>query len=231
MPADLLLRAVLVVTAVAGVLLDAPAPVTSALSLSALAAVAQRLATRRGYGSVDALLVGAGGLLAVLVVSGLLLDLAHVALRPDSWAVGLGILGLAALAVDGRGTRTALGARPAGAELLRMAPWGAATAAVLLFAVSLAVRSTSAVDIAPVQVSLARVAGVTAQVVVSADVRTAPLELRSATGGSTLSYPLFRLEPGSSRTTAVLLPRKGRTVITISNPGQSQPLRTLVVDR
>jgi len=251
---NLIPRAALVVAAVAGVLLDAPVPVTSALSLAAMAAVAQRLATRRGQGGVDALLVAAGALLCVLAVSGLLLDLANVPLRPDTWAVALGIGGLAALAVDAL-VRPASGALPssrgrpapgdtpasadppafgpgrARAQLIPMALWGVATAAVVLLALSVAVRSSAAVDVAPVQVSLARVTGTTAQVVVSTDTRTGPLEVRSATGGSTLSYPLFRLEPGSSRTTDVLLPQKGRTVITVSNAGQSQPLRTLVVDR
>lgn len=230
MPADLILRAVLVVVAVAGVLLDTPVPVRTALSAAAVAAVTQRLATRRGHGSADAALVGAGALLAVLVVTGLLLDLAHVALRPDSWAVALGLFALVALAADRRAGQPAPRTRPARAELLRIAPWVVATAAVLLFAVTLAVRSTSAADGAPVQLSLASLQGTSAQIVVSADTGTGPLELRSDSGGSTLSYPLFRLKPGSSRTTDVIVPR-GRTIITVSNPGQSQPLRSLVVDR
>lgn len=231
MPVDLLVRAVLVVAAAAAVLLGAPVPVTTALALAALAAVGQRLAARRAKGSVDTILVAAGGVLVVLVVLGLLLDRAHVGLHPDSWAVALGVIGLAALAADARGRQPGTRVRPRRGEVLRIAPWAVATVAVVLFAVSLAVRSTTAVAAAPVQLSLARVTGPTAQVVVTADAGTGPLELRTETDGSSLSYPLFRLEAGSSRTTDVVIPLKGHTVITISNPGQSEPLRSVVVDR
>lgn len=248
MGADRALRAVLVLAAAAAVLLDAPVWATTVLSLAATTAVGQRLASRRGRGLPDAVLVGIGGVLVVLVVTGFSLDVVGVPLRSTGWALALGALGLVALAAPSRGTgphqtgprqtepqdagsSDARGPRRGG-ELLRVLPWGVASVAMLVLALSLSVRSTDSVAAAPVQLSLGELAPATAEVVVASDVDTGLLELRADPGtGATLSYPLFRLEAGGSRTTQVVLAVSGRTVITISNPGQSRPLRSLVVDR
>ena len=217
-----------VAAAVAGVLLPAPVGLRAALTLAALAAVAARLAASRGRGAADGVLVGVGGALVALVLTGLLLDLAGVPLAPRGWAVALGVLGLVC-AVIPLPARTA---EPvAWRAQLRHAPWALACAAVAVVAISASVRSADSVDVAPVALSLAGTGGGHAEVLVASEKATGPLELRADNGsGSSLSYPLFSLPAGGSRTADVLLPSKGRTTITISNPGQSQPLRTLIVE-
>lgn len=231
---DAAVRALLVVVAVAALLLGAPTAVTTVLSAAAVAAVAQRLAAR-GRGAPDTVLVATGSLLATLVVTGLALDLAGVPLERRGWALALGAVGLTLLGVAAVARPLRLRKPDAAGrrrEVLRAAPWTVLTLAVVVVAVSAAVQSTRATDSTPLQVGLTRLDGGHVQVTVAAEQATGPLELRTDSGaGATLSYPLFRLAAGGSRVTDVLLPPKGRTVITVSNPGQTRPLRTLVVDR
>lgn len=259
--ADRAVRSALVLAAVSCVLLGAPGVLTTAVVAAASLAVIGHLAARRRLGGADALLVGVGGLLSALVVTGLALDLVGVPLRPTGWALALGGLGLGALLLTrsypGRPAEVALplcvGAAGApaltapeltadtpiapgvrGGALLSSADtaWALACAVVLVVAVTLSVRSVAAVEVSPVQLSVQSIDGVRVQVQVSSDTATGPLELRADTGdGAALSYPLFRLPAGGTRTTEVLVPATGRARITLNNPGQSQPLRSLVVDR
>lgn len=221
--------------AVAAVLLRAPTVVATVLCLAAVTAVTARLAGRRGRGPADTVLVGVGGVLVAVVLTGLALDLVGVPLERRGWAVALGVLGLV-------GAVAPLPARPAssgpaepaspqaGRPLLRQLPWALACMAVAAVAITSSVQSAGSVDVAPVALSLGQVGGGHARVVVESERATGLLELRTDSGaGATLSYPLFRLAAGGSLVTDVLLPAAGRTTITVSNPGQSQPLRSLIV--
>lgn len=245
MIADLLARAALVLAAVAAVVLSAPAPVGAALAAAAALAVGDVLVRRRALGLVDAVLVGTGGALVTLVVLGALLGLTGIGLRPAAWAVALGVTALAALAVPPlRARRTGPVADPDGAPpparagpttrraVLRLLPWAVVATAVTVAAVGLSARATQRADVPPVQFSLGRTQGTTVEVVVSADRVTPPLELRTeADDGSSLSYPLIEVRPGAPVRTTVTIPQEGRYVITLSNPAQGEPLRSLTVDR
>ena len=245
-PADrrlwqVLLAAVLVVLALVAVLAQAPAAVRAPLSLLALAGTAARLARHRRRGGVDAVLVATGLLLVTLVLTGLLLGVSGVGLRAATWAVALAVVGLIALAVSalrppvGRvdaGAPERSGGAPRRRGALLLAPWVVASAAVTVVALVIAVRSASEAEVAPVQMSLSALEGPRAQIVVSASEASGPLELRTDPGdGSAVTYPLFSVPADGSVTTSVLVPTSGRVVVTISNPGQVQPLRTLVVNR
>ncbi|NAZ83643.1 hypothetical protein GTR02_17665 [Kineococcus sp. R8] len=116
--------------------------------------------------------------------------------------------------------------------LLRTAPWAAVAVAVTVVALVVSVRSTSEGEVTPVQMSLAGLSGTQAVVVVSAQEATGPLELRTDPGdGSAVTYPLFSVPADGTVSTTVVVPSTGRVVVTISNPGQVRPLRTLVVNR
>jgi len=238
--------AVLVVLAAVGVLVDLPVAARATLSLLAVAATAARLASHRRRGGLDALLVATGGSLVVLALTGMVLGLSPAGLHPGTWAVSLGVLALVALAVSVLRppvvpARLADAAReghrdgtagPARRDLLRQAPWALAAAAVTVVALVVAVRSTSAGEDTPVQMSLASLSGTQAVVVVSAEEATGGLELRTDPGdGSAVTYPLLRVPAGGSVATTVVVPTTGRIVVTVSNPGQVRPLRTLVVNR
>ena len=230
---DLLVRAggaVLVVAAAVAVLLSAPVALRTTLVALAAAAVAARLAARRGRGAADAVLVAVGGVLVLLVLTGLGLDLVGVPLARRGWAVALGVLGLLAALAPLPARATTGTARPRPAAVLRQAPWALACAAVVAVALTSSVRSAGSVDVAPVALSVGPARDGHVAVVVSTEQATGLLELRADNGsGTALSYPLFQLGAGGSRTTDVLLPADGRTTITVNNPGQAQPLRTVVV--
>lgn len=237
MRTDLLWRAVLTVVTVVLILVGAPSAVLAPLVLVTTLAVGERLVRMRGQsaasarsGPIDAVLVGTGGLLVTLVLLGLLLDLIGVGLHPWSWAVSLGVLALVGLALSSRRPAPP-SVRPSRALLLK-APWAVAAVAVAVIAISVSVHATDGADVPPAQMSLGRTNGSSVQVVVSSGSTIGPLELRTTSpNGTTLSYPLFTVRAKGSVTTALTLPAKGRYTITLNNPNQSEPLRSLILDR
>lgn len=115
---------------------------------------------------------------------------------------------------------------------VRNLPWALAVVAVIAGALTVSVRATDRADVAPLQMAFGTVQEAEAQVVVSADRASGPLELRTeAEDGTSLSYPLIQVEPGRPMTASVVLPRTGRFVITLNNPDQTEPLRSLILDR
>jgi len=243
MVADRVVRAALVVAAVSAVLRDASLPVTGTLVALAVTAVAQRAVAGRRRGALDAVLLGVGATLVTLVLTGFVLNGLGFSLTRTPWALALGAVGLVVLVVPTRSAstdraphpdvRAPEGPRPSRLArtitALKLLPWALACLAVTALAVSQSVSSTRATQLDPVAMSIATVDGVTAEVVVSSEQATGPLELRTDTAGTTLSYPLFRVAAGGSRTTDVLLSPTEATTITVSNPGQSAPLLTVTV--
>ena len=115
---------------------------------------------------------------------------------------------------------------------LRNLPWAIAVVAVACVALTISVRATNDAEVSPLQMALGSVRGGSAQVVVSSDENSGQLELRTeAPDGTSLSYPLFSVGPGKPVSTSVVLPSQGRFVITLNNPDQSKPLRSLILDR
>lgn len=232
----------LVVAAVGAVLLDAPTWLRTTLVL--LAALTTTIRVVRGgwrRSVVDRVLVAVGGLLVVLVLVGIVLGVSGIGLRADTWAVGLGALAIVALGVS---VLTSGGERepapePApvadgawGRAALRTSPWAVAAALVVVAALVVSVRSVDDNSTPPVQMSLVSLTGAQAVVEVSSGEATGPLELRTDPGdGSAVTYPLFSVPEGGTVRTTVVVPVQGKVVVTVSNPGQVQPLRTLVVSR
>lgn len=243
--------AALVLATLLAVLADAPAPAPGLLALAAVAAAGHLLVRRRRRGGLDALLVGVGGSLVGLVFTGMLLALTGVGLRPVTWAVGVAALATVCLVIDvvidrvmsarqptatstptSTATSTERGrSRPRWPALLRALPWVVASVVALAVAVGGSVRSLSAADQPPLAMSLSRVDGTDVQVVVRTGEAVGPLELRSTSGGTDVSYPLFDVGEDGSRTLTLSLPLHGRFTITLNNPDQTQPLRTLILDR
>jgi anti-sigma-K factor RskA len=229
-----LARMVLVVVAAGAVLAGAPTALAAPLSLLALVVVAERLVRPRGARGSGALLVGAGGLLVTLILVGLLLGLSRIGLRPASWAISLAVVGLAGLALaEWRGAATAR-RRPAWLRIRSWfdVGWALASTAVVILALTIAVRATDRADVSPVQMSFGTITASSVQVVVSTDRPTAELELQTeAADGTSLSYPVFTVQRGTPVTNSIVLPQKGRFIITLNNPDQSAPLRTLILNR
>lgn len=245
----------LVLATLLAVLAGAPAPGPGLLALAAVAAAGHLLVRRRRRGGLDALLVGVGGSLVGLVFTGMLLALTGVGLRPATWAVGVAALAAVCLVIDvvidlvidrvmsarqptatstptSTATSTERGrSRPRWPALLRALPWVVASVVALAVAVGGSVRSLSAADQPPLAMSLSRVDGTDVQVVVRTGEAVGPLELRSTNGGTDVSYPLFDVGEDGSRTLTLSLPLHGRFTITLNNPDQTQPLRTLILDR
>lgn len=238
----LAVAAALVVAAVTAVLLDTPSWVRTPLVLLAVLATAVRL-TRSGWRRpvVDQVLTGVGGVLVALVLVGIALGVSGVGLRAGTWAVGLGVLALAGLGVSaaapGREREPVPEPAPVAAGSLRRAalltsPWVVAAAVVVVAALVVSVRSVTASSTAPVQMSLVSLEGAQAVVEVSSGEATGPLELSTDPGdGSVLTYPLFSVPEGGTVRTTVVVPVQGKVLVTVGNPGQVEPLRTLVVSR
>ncbi len=232
---DLLWRAAVALTAGVTAFVSAPQPVVSALVLVALALTTERLVRRRGRGGLDALLVGLGGVVVTFVLVGLLLGATPIGLSAHAWSVALAAVALFGLAI------AALSARPARAEageprrrlveVLRMLPWAAASLAVIAIAVTTSVNAVAPTETAPLQMSFGTVQGTNVEVVVTSTALTGPLELRSSLDGTEVSYPLFSIDANGMHSTTVALPATGRFVVTLSYPDQSQPLRSLTLDR
>jgi hypothetical protein len=226
-------RAVLVLAAVAAVLVGAPVPVTAALTLTALVAVAERLSRTRAQPALDAVLVAFGGTLIGLILVGLVLGVTGIGLRATSWAIAGGAVALVGLGLA-EGLAPASRRRPSWLRVPAWTDvaWALVVGSVVVLALVVSVRATDRGEVAPVQMSFGAVAATTAQIVVTADRPTGQLELRTqASDGTSLSYPLFSVEPGRSLTTSVVLPETGRFIITLNNPAQTAPLRSLILDR
>lgn len=241
-PAGTVVAAVLVVAAVVAVLLDTPTWVRTPLVLLAALASTSRF-VRSGWRSsvLDRVLTGVGGVLVALVLVGILLGVSGIGLRADTWAVGLGALALVGLGVSaltgGREREPDPETAPVAAGSLRRAtlrtsPWVLAAAVVVVAALVVSVRSVTGSSTAPVQMSLVSLDGAQAVVEVSSGDATGPLELSTDPGdGSVVTYPLFSVPEGGTVRTTVVVPVQGKVVVTVSNPGQVEPLRTLVVNR
>lgn len=230
---DLLWRAVPVVAGVVAALVEAPQLLVGAIVLLALVVVAERLAARRGRGPLDALLGVVGGVVVTLVLVGLLIGASPVGLSPRTWSVGLAVTSLVGLLVawfSPRPTHAPGTAHPV-ADAVRVLPWIAASLVVVTVAISTSAQSIPSTEVSPVQMAFGPVTGTQVQVTVSAQERTGPLELRASVGATEISYPLFTVEPGTTHTTTVSLPSSGRYVITLNYPDQTQPLRSLTLDR
>lgn len=233
---DLLWRVALAVAGLGTALLGAPRIVSGLLVLAALLAAVERLARRRRLGLLDALLVVVGGGVVTLVLVGLVLGSTAIGLHPTTWAVALSAVSVVALAVAAAGPRPEVVTGRSGlAAALGTVPWVAASLVVVGIAVTMSARSVDPTQTPPLQLSLGKVSGTSVQVVVTASTATGPLELRttseSGDAGTDVSYPLFTVDPGRPTVTTIALPTTGRYVITVNNPDQTQPLRTLTLDR
>ncbi|MDQ2755648.1 MAG: hypothetical protein M3Y71_03650 [Actinomycetota bacterium] len=230
---DLLWRAAVVVAGTGSTLLGGPALLTGTLLLVGVLLAAERLAMMRRLGRLDALLVSVGGALTTLVLVGLGLGLTPLGLHRTTWAAALGAASVVALAL------AAVAPRPPSARWtrihtvasLRTLPWVLAAVVVVGIAVSMSVQSVTSNGTAPVQMSLGRVEGTSVQVVISGSDAAGPVELRTAIEGNEVSYPLVVLDPARPTTVDVALPTSGRYTITLNRPDQTQPLRTLILDR
>jgi hypothetical protein len=239
---DLIRRAVPSVAALVALLAGAPQPVAGGLALAGLALATERLVRLRGTGPADRVLVGLGGVLVALVLTGISLGSTALGLSPTTWVVAVAVLGVAGL-VTARVLPTRSTASPADAtpvhgargtgrgRALRLLPWVALAAVLVVALVRTSGASLSAADQPPLQMSFGRVAGTRVQVVVTSSNPAGPLEVRTSTGGDDISYPLFDVPTDGSVTTTLSLPRTGRFVVTLNRPDQTTPLRTLILDR
>ncbi|VXC54489.1 hypothetical protein [Nocardioides sp. AX2bis] len=243
MRTDLLWRAALPAAALIALVADAPQPLTGGLALVGLALAADRLTRLRGAGTTDRVLVGVGGTLVALVLTGMLLGSTALGLSPTTWVVALAVLSVSALALaavvparaadgggPGSGPADATG-RPGTHRAGALVPWLGVAAAVVVVSVQMTGSSLTASTAAPVEMSLGEVSGTSVEVVVSSTDPIGPLEVRTSADGNEVSYPLFSVGEDDTVTTTVSLPTTGRQVVTVSYADQTDPLRTLILDR
>jgi hypothetical protein len=131
--ADLLWPAVVALLAIVTALLGAPAGVVGVLVLVCLAASAERLTRRRPRRTLDHLVLGFAGVVAVLVVVSAALAASSVGLSTRTLGVSLGAVALAGLAASaGRQPQPARMVTTGHvAEGLRVLPWIAASLVVV----------------------------------------------------------------------------------------------------
>lgn len=244
---DLALSAVVPAAALAALLAGAPRWASGALVVAGFAVVAERLVAVRDTPVADRLLVGVGGSVVVVVLTGVVLDVTGAALRPTTWTLAsialqaVGLVVASALPLRGRAVTVGSDGEPALADwskgsaagwaAVRALPWVVAASVVCGVAVHASAQSLATADAEPLQLSIERVAGTSVQIVVTASEPVGPLELRTATDGAEISYPLITLRADEISATTVALPLQGRFVVTLSYPDQTEPLRTLVLDR
>ncbi len=230
---DLLWRLLVVIGGAVSALTGAPDPITGSLVLVGLLLVIERLAQLRGEGALDVLLVTVGGGLVTLVLAGLVLGSTPIGLRASTWTIALATLSVIGLAIAAFASPPAATtpSRSAALHLLRVGPWLAAGVVVVAVAVTVSTRSVESAERLPVQMSIGQVDGTRVQVVVSSSEKVGPLEIRTTGTGSEISYPLITVVPGKATSTILAVPGTGRATITLNYPDQTQPLRTLTIDR
>ena len=237
---DLLWRAGLVVALVAVALSGAPDPVLRIGSVVSVAVAAERLAHRRGRGPLDALVLAGGGLLAGLVLLGLIVG-GHGGFSTRTWAVAIGLAALAALAVAARGQQEKGADTSPGSwrEVMLAAPWVAATLVVVVVAVGTASRSAEhavPASTAPsgLAMSFGAVSATTVDVVVTPPAGASgpgPCALRVTVGTTEISYPVFTPAAGQPHTSQVSVPMTGRFTVDLLDPEGGTVLRSLVIAR
>ena len=241
--ADLLWRAGVVAALVVAALLAAPAPVLRIGAVVSVGLAAERLARRRGRGALDALVLAGGGLLAGLVLVGLVVG-GPGGFTTRAWTIALGLAALVTLVtliVAARGsTARATDAAPTDwREVLRAAPWVVASLVVVALAVGTASRAAERVvpaSAAPtgLAMSFGTVSGTSVDVVVmtprgSSD--PARYALRVTVGTTEISYPVFTPVAGQPHTSRVSVPMTGRFVVDLVDPEDGTVARTLTIAR
>lgn len=229
---DLGWRALVALAAIGTAVAGAPTYVVGALSAAALVLAVERLARARNENGADSLLVLVGGVAVAVVLTGLLMGATPIGLSTTTWGVGLGLVSLGCSAFAIVLIRPARLTRNAWRTGVQALPWVVAVVAVAVIAIGISVRSVGPAERAPLQMSFGKVDGTLVQVMVSAAERTGPLELRTTTqGGNEISYPLFSVGADQTYRATVTVPRSGRFTVSVTYPDQTQPLRSLILDR
>ncbi|RKS71302.1 hypothetical protein CLV35_3098 [Motilibacter peucedani] len=222
-----------------GVVLDAvvlaslgvPAWLSTPAVVLAAVVVAERVARHRRRGRLDATIAAIAGPVVCLIGLGFVLDVVPGGITRTSWALGAGVLALAALALCARRpvpppvwAGTSFGSPTA-------VVWGGVTVALVATALGISVESARRLEEPPVQLSLKTSGGVT-RALVSAGGDAGPFVLRAESGSrATVLSGSFSLEAGQTMSFPVLVQGGARTVVTLSNPSQDQPVRSVVLDR
>ena len=229
---DLAWRALVALAAIVLTLVVTPTGVVGGLTALALVLATERLARSRQENGADTVLVLVGGVMVSIVLAGVLLGSTPIGLSATSWAVGLDLVALAGLGVALLLPRPAPLSRGAWGVALRAAPWAVAVVAVAAIAIGISVRSIGPAEEPPLQMSFGQVDGAQVQVVVTSTDRVGPLELRTTdSDGNEISYPLFTVGAGQTYKADVAVPRDGRFKVSVNYPDQTQPLRSLLLDR
>lgn len=241
--------AALVVAAAAAAALAAPAAVRAPLVIVASAAVVLRVAPLRRRGVADAALVGAGALLVLAVLLGIVLNVAPGGLNRVSWAVGYAVLGLAALAVGarrrgrpapvvpdadtgptGRDTRPAAGGAASTRGRRSSIATLAVAAVVAAAAIAISVRATNDSEHAPTALSVTAPTARTLTLTVSSGDRAGPFRLtvRAGDGPSRALGEPFHVAAGAAVSRQLSAPTV-RTTVALIDVSTGRSVRTVIV--
>lgn len=226
-------RAAIVTLAAAAILLGVPEWLQTPLSLAAaLVTVPIAVRRQRGTSVLHRVLIATGGAIVTLALLGLLLSGLPWGLHAGSWAVGVGLIELALLAVLALTPQPPVSAPSPRAprSLIRSGAWGAAVAAVLVAAVLWSAASFGATHVEPLAIS-ARAAGTSITVTVSSGSDRGPfrLDLVTATRRTVLARSV-RVGPGAPVRTSLTLPAGTRGLVQLIPLNGTSSARELIVD-
>lgn len=220
----------LVLIATAVLALRPPAWVSAPVALLAAVAVVERLARHRRMGPLDGLVVGLGGSIVVVGLLGVALGVSPVGLTFAGWLVGLALLSVGALSLcAGR-------ARPphllTGTDLRVTAGSVAVsviTAAILAAALTISVMTTAASQVPPLQMTAA-VSGDRATIAITSGTDAGPFDLVTVLDGqNTVVAGGLRVGPDDDVEVTITPPAGQLTEVQLLNPGESVPMREVIV--
>jgi hypothetical protein len=229
--ADVGWRIGLVVAASICLALAPPAWLAFPLAIGTAGVAVERVVRHRGRGLLDAVLVGSGGWIVALGLLGFVLNLLPGGVSRTGWAFGGGVLLVIALAWCRR--------KPVPrSPLVRLEPllslatagYALVVAGIVAAALLLAVRSTDQVQIPPLQMSASTV-GTQSEISISSGTEVGPLDLIMHTqAGDVLAAGSITVGPGRAVSVTVTPPAGQSTTIQLIHPGQTVPLREVIVE-
>jgi hypothetical protein len=228
---DLAWRAVLVVLASAGVLLDVPAWARVPLSVAAaVVTLLFFLGRSRTRGPIDANLTALAIVIVVLMLLGVILNVLPAGITRVGWGIGVGLAELVALLLLAFWRAPKPVVRTVPRVRLSAVVWALAVAAVLIGALSWSVASFDGTHVSPLVMD-ATGSGRSVVVTVSSGRDVGPYLLQSVKGSTRTTIARdIRIGPKHPGSITITVPANTREKLQLVRSGSTTPVRELIVD-
>ncbi|GAA2001740.1 hypothetical protein JL107_01495 [Nakamurella flavida] len=229
---DLVWRAGLVLLAELLVVIGAPTWLTTPVVVVAALVVLERVARLRRRGRLDAVLVGLGGAVVVVALTGLLLTVLPWGLTRLTWSIALSLLALLALALaEGRPAAPSLAAGLRGQVSVLTLVCTLIAGGIVTEAIVMSVVSTDQVTVPGVQMAAPPAVDGATTVTITSGRAAGPLDIvvETSTGRSVLATGIV-LDPDVPVQVPLTLTAGETVTVQLINPGQSTPVRELILD-